>query len=83
MPRPPALTILLGMADFYHQSNPWQAQDWAALRARADFFAARCDPATVVLAALNEPVFDDTASWLPVRDRLLGRRCAAPRRATC
>ncbi|MDN3565236.1 glycoside hydrolase family 5 protein [Paeniroseomonas aquatica] len=73
------LTILLGLADFYYQSNPWQAQDWAALRARADFLAARCDPATVVLAALNEPVFDDTPSWLPVRDRLLGvLRHAAP-----
>ncbi len=74
------VVVFLGMADFYHQSNPWQAHDWAALRARADFFAARCDPAAVVLAALNEPVFDDTASWLPVRDRLLGvMRRAAPR----
>lgn len=74
------VTVFLGMADFYHQSNPWQDQDWAALRARAQFFAGRLDPAMTVLAALNEPVFDDTASWLPVRDRLLtAMRRAAPR----
>ncbi|MBL6455940.1 cellulase family glycosylhydrolase [Belnapia sp. T6] len=74
------LPVLLGMADFFHQNEPWGERDWAALRERARFFAGRTDPGMVVLAALNEPVFDDAASWLPMRDRLLGEmRRAAPR----
>ncbi len=74
------LPVLLGMADFYYQKKPWSERDWAGLRSRAQFFGARTDPSMVVLAAINEPVFDDTASWMPVRDRLLGEmRRAAPR----
>ncbi|MDB5374425.1 MAG: hypothetical protein JWP04_3067 [Belnapia sp.] len=71
--------VFLGMADFFYQKKPWEARDWAALQARAEFFVPRCDPANVVLAALNEPIFDDSATWLPMRDRLLGiMRRAAP-----
>ncbi len=73
------LPVFLGMADFYYQKKPWSERDWEGMRARARFFAERTDPSMVVLAALNEPVFDDNASWLPVRDRLLAdMRRAAP-----
>jgi hypothetical protein len=74
------LPVLLGMTDCLHHSAPWDERDWRAFAARAAFFAARADPAHVVLAPLNEPAFPDTATWLPVRDRLLGMmRRAAPR----
>ena len=74
------LPVLLGMADMWYQNAPWEASEWAAMRARAEYFAARTDPGQVVLAALNEPAFDNAANWLPLRDRLLGAmRRAAPR----
>lgn len=74
------LPVLLGMTDSLHHSAPWGERDWRAFATRAAFFAARTDPAHVVLAPLNEPAFPDTATWLPVRDRLLGMmRRAAPR----
>jgi len=74
------LPVLLGMADMWYQNAPWEAPEWAAMRARAEYFAARTDPGQVVLAALNEPAFDNAANWLPLRDRLLGTmRRAAPR----
>jgi len=73
------LPVLLGLTDSYHQSKPWAAREWEALATRAAFFAARTDPAQVVLAPLNEPAFPDTAGWMPVRDRLLAAvRRAAP-----
>jgi hypothetical protein len=74
------LPVLLGLADSFHHSNPWGERDWAALATRAAYFGAETDPAQVVLAPLNEPAFPDTATWLPVRDRLLAAlRRAAPR----
>jgi hypothetical protein len=74
------LTVLLGLSDFYHHSSPWGAADWQALATRAAFFAARTDPGRVALAPINEPAFPDTATWLPVRDRLLAAvRAKAPR----
>jgi hypothetical protein len=74
------LPVLLGLADSFHHSAPWEERDWRAFATRAAFFAARTDPAHVVLAPLNEPAFPDTATWLPVRDRMLRKlRQAAPR----
>ena len=74
------LPVLLGLSDSFHHSNPWGERDWQALAARTAFFGARTDPAQVVLAPLNEPAFPDTATWVPVRDRLLAAtRRAAPR----
>lgn len=74
------LPVLLGLADTFHHSNPWGERDWKALADRAAFFGSRTDPAQVVLAPLNEPAFPDTATWLPVRDRMLAElRRAAPR----
>jgi Cellulase (glycosyl hydrolase family 5) len=74
------LTVLLGLADFYHDSSPWDETAWRAWDRRARLLADGTDPARVALAPLNEPAFADTAGWRPVRDRLLGRlRQAAPR----
>ncbi len=74
------LPVLLALADTFYHSNPWQDDDWQALEDRARFFARQADPAMVALAPLNEPAFPDTATWLPMRDRLLGLvRRAAPR----
>jgi hypothetical protein len=74
------LVVLLGMADFFHADPGWDRRDWAALAERGRFFAPRTDPAQVVLAPINEPVFPDAAAWMPVRDRLLAAlRQAAPR----
>ncbi|WP_135466839.1 cellulase family glycosylhydrolase [Crenalkalicoccus roseus] len=71
--------VLLGLADFFYHSHPWPERYWQALRSRAAFFGPRLDPEHVVLAPINEPAFPDTATWLPVRDRLLGEvRRAAP-----
>ena len=73
------VTVLIGMADFIKQDAPWGDRDWRALESRAALFA-RTDPGRVVLAPVNEAVFPDAASWMPVRDRLLGvLRRAAPR----
>lgn len=72
------LPVLLGLSDFIKHDAPWGEREWKALTARATFFA-RTDPAQVVLAAVNEAVFPDAATWLPMRDRLLGvLRRAAP-----
>lgn len=72
--------VLLGLADMFHHSDPWGGRDWQAFQRRAAFLAPRTDPAMVALAPLNEPAFPDTATWLPVRDRLLAElRRAAPR----
>lgn len=74
------LPVLLGLADAYHHGRPWDGRAWAAFATRAGHFAARTDPARVVLAPLNEPAFPDAATWQPVRDRLLAAlRQAAPR----
>src|SRR5215217_5767859 len=74
------IVVLLGLSDFFHDSSPWLPRGWNGLAARAPFFAARTDPNQVVLAPVNESAFPDTASWLPVRDRLLSVvRRAAPR----
>jgi hypothetical protein len=74
------LPVLFGLTDSFHHSNAWSNDEWQALRTRAAFFAQRTDPAKVVLAPLNEPAFPDTATWVPVRDRLLAEvRRAAPR----
>jgi hypothetical protein len=73
------LPVLLGLSDFYGYDNAWGRREWAAFEARAAVFA-RTDPSQVVLAPLNEPAFPDTATWLPVRERLLSTlRRAAPR----
>jgi Cellulase (glycosyl hydrolase family 5) len=73
------LPVLLGLSDFYGYDNAWGRREWAAFEARAALFA-RTDPNQVVLAPLNEPAFPDTATWLPVRERLLTTlRRAAPR----
>jgi Cellulase (glycosyl hydrolase family 5) len=73
------LPVLLGLSDFYGYDNAWGPRQWAALEARAAVFA-RTDPSRVVLAPVNEPAFPDTATWLPVRERLLATvRRAAPR----
>jgi hypothetical protein len=73
------LPVLLGLTDFIKSDPPWTERDWRVFAARAAFFS-RTDPAQVVLAPVNEPAFPDTASWLPVRDRLLDvLRRAAPR----
>jgi hypothetical protein len=74
------LPVLLGLWDSFHHSKPWGEEEWRALAVRAAFFGGRTDPDRVVLAPLNEPAFPDTASWVPVRDRLLAElRRAAPR----
>lgn len=74
------LPVLLGLWDGYDHAAPWGAAEWRAQAERAAFFGPRTDPDRVVLAPLNEPAFPDTASWIPVRDRLLaGLRRAAPR----
>lgn len=71
--------ILLALQDIVNQGSP-EARDWAGLADRAQFFAARTDPRMVVLAPVNEPAFETTATWLPVRDRMLSTlRAAAPR----
>jgi hypothetical protein len=73
------LPVLLGLSDFYGHDNAWGQREWAAFEARAAVFA-RTDPENVVLAPVNEPAFPDTATWLPVRDRLLtALRRTAPR----
>lgn len=73
------LPVLFGLNDILQQDTP-EARDWDRLAARARFFAARTDPEMVVLAPLNEPAFETTAAWLPVRDRMLSIvRAAAPR----
>ena len=74
------LPVLFGLNDIIQQDTP-EAQEWDELAARARFFAARTDPEMVALAPLNEPAFETTAAWLPVRDRMLAtlaRRRAAP-----
>ncbi len=74
------LPVLLGLLDSFHQAAPWGDREWRAFEARAAFFAARTDPALVVLAPLNEAAFPDMASWVPMRDRLLAAlRRQAPR----
>lgn len=74
------LIVLLGLADTWYETSPWDAQDWTALRTRGALLAAETDPDRVVLSPLNEPAFATTAAWLPVRDRLLGTlRAIAPR----
>ncbi|MCB4821077.1 glycoside hydrolase family 5 protein [Roseicella aerolata] len=71
--------ILLALQDIVHQNSP-AARDWDGLAERARFFAARTDPEMVVLAPVNEPAFETTATWLPVRDRMLAiLRDNAPR----
>jgi hypothetical protein len=73
------LPVLFGLNDIIQQDTP-EAQRWDELAARARYFAARTDPEMVVLAPLNEPAFETTAAWLPVRDRMLKTvRAAAPR----
>jgi hypothetical protein len=73
------LPVLFGLNDILQQDTP-EARDWDRLAARARFFAARTDPEMVVLAPLNEPAFETTRAWLPVRDRMLATvRAAAPR----
>lgn len=73
------LPVLLGLSDFFYHDKAWGPREWAALEARAAAFA-RTDPGKVALAPINEPAFPDTATWIPVRDRLLAAvRRAAPR----
>lgn len=74
------LPVLLGLADMLHESHPWSDAEWAQWEARAELLAAATDPALVALAPLNEPAFSGTATWRPVRDRMLARlRTLAPR----
>jgi hypothetical protein len=74
------LPVLLGLADFYGYDNAWGRREMAAFEARAAYFARATDPNKVVLAPMNEPAFPDTATWLPVRDRLFtALRRIAPR----
>lgn len=71
--------ILLALQDIVHQGSP-EARDWDGLAARARFFAQRTDPEMVVFAPVNEPAFETTATWLPVRDRMLATlRAEAPK----
>nr|WP_242481679.1 cellulase family glycosylhydrolase [Paracraurococcus ruber] len=73
------MPVLLALQDIVHQGSP-ESRDWDGLAARARFFGARTDPAMVVLAPVNEPAFERTETWLPVRDRMLATlRAAAPR----
>jgi Cellulase (glycosyl hydrolase family 5) len=73
------LPVLFGLNDILQQDTP-EARDWDRLTARARFFARRTDPEMVVLAPLNEPAFETTAAWVPVRDKMLSIvRAAAPR----
>ncbi len=73
------LPVLIGLSDFIRHDHPWGERDWTGLAARAALFA-RTDPAQVVLAPVNEAAYPDPATWVPVRDRLLGiLRRAAPR----
>jgi len=74
------LPVLLGLTDFIKHDAPWGEREWKALAARAAFFARNTDPDQVVFSPVNEAVFPDAATWMPVRDRLLGAlRRAAPR----
>ena len=74
------LPVLLGLSDFIKHDAPWGEREWKALAARAALFARATDSAQVVLAPVNEAVYPDAATWMPVRDRLLGVvRRAAPR----
>ncbi len=74
------LPVLLGLADLFHESNPWDAGRWRSVAARARFFAQATDPAMVALAPLNEPAFPGPEAWTPLRDRLLAMlRAEAPR----
>jgi hypothetical protein len=74
------LPVLLGLNDQLHESDAWDAREWRGFAERLRRLAAMADPARVALAAVNEAAFPDTASWLPVRDRLLAQlRAAAPR----
>ena len=74
------LPVLLALSDFIKHDAPWGERDWKGLAARAALFARATDPSQVVLAPVNEAVFPDAATWMPVRDRLLGvLRRAAPR----
>lgn len=73
------LPVLFGLNDIIQQDTP-EAQEWDKLASRARFFADRTDPQMVVLAPVNEPAFETTAAWRPVRDRMLATvRAAAPR----
>lgn len=74
------MPVLLALDDLFESTDPWSAARIARMAARGRMFAAATDPASVVLAPLNEPAFPDPASWRPVRDRLLARlRAEAPR----
>lgn len=76
------LPVLLGLADLYEPSNPWDEAAWRVMQARARLFGTATDPVRVALGPLNEPAFDNPAAWTPVRDRLLAAaRAAAPRHA--
>ncbi len=73
------LPVLLGVTDFIRHDPAWTERDWKVFAARAAFFS-RTDPAQVVLSPVNEAAFPDVATWMPVRDRLLGiLRRTAPR----
>lgn len=72
--------VMLGMADFYFEDQPWTEEQHRIVAARARLFGQETDPAMVALAPLNEPAFNSTPPWVPVRDRLLAMmREAAPR----
>ncbi len=73
------LPVLLALSDLFPEWEPWDAEMWRAVEARARLFAGATDPARVALAPLNEPAFREARSWTPVRDRLLAlTRAAAP-----
>jgi len=73
------LPILFGLNDIIQQGTP-AVEEWDKLASRARFFGSRTDPDMVALAPLNEPAFETTAAWVPVRDRMLATlRAAAPR----
>ncbi|MDO9708235.1 glycoside hydrolase family 5 protein [Paracraurococcus lichenis] len=73
------LPVLLALQDIVHQGSP-ESRDIDGLGRRARWFAARTDPEMVVFAPVNEPAFQTTDTWQPIRDRMLGAiRKEAPR----
>lgn len=77
--RAAGVPVLLALQDIVHQGSP-ESRDIEGLGKRARWFATRTDPEMVVFAPVNEPAFETTARWQPIRDAMLAAiRKEAPR----